>query len=415
MRSPPTAIVIGGSVGGLFAAHLLRGIGWNVTVFERVADDLASRGAGVGTHEALFQVMRAAGVKADDSIVVRVERNVCLDRDGRPVAEMRIPKRMCAWTSLYRPLRRAFPDERYRPACNLVRIDQDASGVTAVFEDGSTARGDLLIGADGVRSTVRALTFPGVDPVYAGYIAWRGMLPETVLSPAAHAAAIRDYAFCLPPGEQVLAYPVPGPEGDTRPGGRHCNFVWYHPVDFHTTLRELCTDRTGRCHGVAIPPPLIRPEVVAAMRAEARAKLAPQVVEILEKTERPFFQAIFDLESPRIVSGRIALLGDAAFVARPHVGLGVTKAALDAECLAQSIGGMPDDLAKALARYDEERRYYGRYIVERSRRLGAYIEAHLKPPSQRTPADRQPDAKTVLGETGSAFIRMDELRGARAA
>lgn len=415
MSVKPHAIVIGGSVGGLFAAHLLRSRGWNVTVFERVAEDLTSRGAGVGTHEALFQVMRAAGVEVDDDIVVHVERNVCLDRSGAAVAEVRIPKRMCAWSSIYRPLRRAFPDRDYRAGCNLVRIEQDTNGITAHFENGDSARGDLLIGADGVRSTVRALVFPGTDPVYAGYIAWRGMIAETELSPAAHKAAIEDYAFCLPPGEQVLAYPVPGPDGDTRPGHRHCNFVWYHPVDFHTTLRDLCTDATGHRHGVAIPPPLIRPEVVADMRAEAHRLLAPQVVEIIDKVERPFFQAIFDLESPRIVSGRVALLGDAAFVARPHVGLGITKAALDAECLAQAIPDNLRDLERCLAHYDAERRRHGLYIVDRSRRLGAYIEAHLKPPSQRTPADRQPDPATVISETGSALIRMDELRDVRAA
>jgi len=107
---------------------------------------------------------------------------------------------------------------------------------------------------------------------------------------------------------------------------------------------------------VAIPPPLITPEVVAEMRAEAKALLAPQIYEIVERAPQPFFQAIFDLESPRMAVGRVVLLGDAAFVARPHVGMGVTKAALDAQCLAQAITAAPGDLMAALARYDAERR-----------------------------------------------------------
>ena len=144
------------------------------------------------------------------------------------------------------------------------------------------------------------------------------MLDESDVPPAIREEIFERYTFCLPEGELFLAYPVPGRNNETQPGRRAYNIVWYRPTDRETTLADLCTDATGRRHGTAIPPPLIRPEVTAAIKATARALVAPQVAEIFARTPQPFFQPIFDLESQRIVFGRAALLGDAAFVARPH-------------------------------------------------------------------------------------------------
>ena len=254
-----------------------------------------------------------------------------------------------------------------------------------------------------------AQILPQAEPRYAGYIAWRGVVDESAVSPATHAAIFERYAFGLPVGEMMLAYPVPGRDNDVRPGHRGYNFVWYRPVDFNTKLPRLATDASGHCHGVSIPPPLIMPEVVAEMRAEAKALLAPQIYEIVERTPQPFFQAIFDLESPRMAIGRVALLGDAAFVARPHVGMGVTKAALDAQCLAQSIAAVPGDLPAALARYDAERRLFGTRVVARSRRLGAYIEAQLKPPELRTAEECDQRPEVVLREIGANLANISEL------
>jgi 2-polyprenyl-6-methoxyphenol hydroxylase-like FAD-dependent oxidoreductase len=158
-------------------------------------------------------------------------------------------------------------------------------------------------------------------------------------------------------------------------------------------LVDLCTDASGRYHGTAIPPPLIRPEIVAAIKATARALIAPQAAEIFARAQ-PFFQPIFDLESPRIVFGRVALLGDAAFVARPHVGAGVTKAALDAASLADAAAG--DDLAASLLQYQREQQPFGSGLVALGRKEGAYISAQLKPRDQRTAAELERDVHDVL-------------------
>ena len=138
-------------------------------------------------------------------------------------------------------------------------------------------------------------------------------------------------------------------------------------------LADLCTDATGALHEFSIAPPLIRPEVVSAMKASARALLAPPMADVFEHARQPFFQPIYDLASPQLAIGRVALLGDAAFVARPHVGAGVTKAALDAMCLADAIHAAGDDLTAALADYDRRQRQLGDWCVARGRQMGSRI------------------------------------------
>jgi 2-polyprenyl-6-methoxyphenol hydroxylase-like FAD-dependent oxidoreductase len=299
---------------------------------------------------------------------------------------------MSSWGRLYRALRDPLPSESYRLGMSLRHVEQDAAGVTAVFTDGARVGGGLLVGADGVRSTVREQFLPDVTLNYAGYVAWRAMLDEGDIPPDIRAEIFECYTFCLPEGELFLAYPVPGRNNETQVGRRAYNIVWYRPTD-PDTLVDLCTDASGRYHGTAIPPPLIRPEVVAEIKATARAFIAPQVAEIFARAQ-PFFQPIFDLESPQIVFGRVALLGDAAFVARPHVGAGVTKAALDAASLADAAAG--DDLVAGLLQYQREQQPFGSGLVALGRTEGAYISAQLKPRDQRTAAELKRDAHDVL-------------------
>lgn len=127
---------------------------------------------------------------------------------------------------------------------------------------------------------------------------------------------------------------------------------------------------------MAIPPPLIRHEFIRELKTTAEAMLAPEMAAIVARTEQPLLQAVFDLESPQLAFGRVVILGDAAFVARPHVVAGVTKAALDAQCLADALVAAGNDVEPALAHYDTERRQFGRSLVARARHLGAYLEAH---------------------------------------
>jgi 2-polyprenyl-6-methoxyphenol hydroxylase-like FAD-dependent oxidoreductase len=371
------ALIVGGSLGGLFAAHQLRSIGWDVEVFERTGDDLADRGAGIGTHRALLEIMRRVGLSLGQSGSTAPQSYICLDRDNRLVHEMAMRRTMTAWSRLYRPLKDNLPSESYHSGKLLESLETDDNVATAIFSDGTRVSADLLIGADGFRSTVRNQILPEVNPAYAGYVAWRALVPQGDIPATVWEAIHQHYVFCVPEGELLVSYPVPTRDGDMHKGPLSYNVVWYRPAD-EATLAEFCTDGEGRLHDTSIPPPLIRPDVVADMKVSARALLAPPIANVIDRAEQPFFQPIYDLVSPRVVVGRVALLGDAAFVARPHVGAGVTKAALDALGMAEAISDTGDDLAAGLARYDRERRLLGDWLVARGRRMGALIKSRSK-------------------------------------
>lgn len=375
MGKSPRALVIGGSLGGLFAANLLLRQGWDVEVYEQSAEPLAGRGAGIITHPDLFDALRAIGIPVDGTTGVDIEGRVAFARDGSLLGTLGIRQCLTTWGRLHTLLLAAFPAQRYHLGHACSRIEQDAGSVTAHFGNGAGASGDLLIGADGIRSAVRAQLAPEARPQYAGYIAWRGLVEESLLEPRTRDDLFPRFAFSLAPREHMLGYPVAGFDHSTRPGERCFNFVWYRPTHIERELPALCTDIHGRRHELSIPPPLLRPETVADMRAAARAQLSPQFAEAVEKTRQPFFQAIFDLESLHMHFGRVALLGDAAFVARPHVGMGVSKAAGDALALSSLLQSHGNDVAAALPDYAAERLRFGHAVVAHARELGAYLQA----------------------------------------
>src|SRR5579862_4510845 len=388
------ALVIGGSLGGLIAAHLLRSTGWDATVFERNDAELTSRGVGLGTHPQLIAILKRAGIDFDESMGIKPPWAVCLDLSGKILIEQPTARTLSGWSRLYRALLDALPGESYRLGKRLVGVDQDGAGVTAMFADGTRERGDLLVGADGLRSTVRAQFLPEVQPVYAGYIAWRASIDEADVPPQLWRELVDLYAFCLPEGEQLISYAVPGRDNDTAVGRRAYNIVWYRPAD-RDTLADICTDAAGRHHTAGIPPPLIRPDVIAKIKADAKAVIAPQIAEIFARTT-PFFQPIYDLISPQIVFGRVALAGDAAFVARPTAGAGTTRAALDAACLADSIRDAGSDLDAGLQYYQRMQMPFGRALVEVNRAEGAYLSAQTKPREERSAAELNRDIGAVV-------------------
>src|SRR5580698_5726621 len=346
------ALVIGGSLGGLIVAHLLRSTGWDATVFERNDEELASRGVGLGTHPQLIAILKRAGIDFDETMGIKPTRAVCLDSSGKILIEQPTARTLSGWSRLYRALLDALPVQAYRLGKRLVRVEQDAQAVTAIFADGTRERGDLLVGADGVRSTVRAQFLPEVQPIYAGYVAWRASIDEADVPPKLWRELVELYAFCLPEGEQLISYPVPGRDNDTAVGRRAYNIVWYRPVD-REALADICTDAAGRHHAAGIPPPLI-------------------------------------------LFGRVVLAGDAAFVARPHAGAGTTKAALDGACLADSIRDAGGNLDAGLAHYQRMQMPFGRALVEVNRAEGAYLSAQTKPKADRSAAELHRDIGAVV-------------------
>jgi 2-polyprenyl-6-methoxyphenol hydroxylase-like FAD-dependent oxidoreductase len=282
----------------------------------------------------------------------------------------------------------------------LERFEQNSSSVTAVFAGEKRVQGDLLVGADGMLSAVRRQLMPDCKPRYAGYINWRGAVDEQAFPETLRSMFRQHMMFCFPDGE--LSFSVPMPQSET--GERRVQFVWFRPADYEFTLPRMCTDASGRSHGVSIPPPLIRRDVLDELRASARDRLPPQLAALVTRASQPILQPIYDLESPRLAFDRVVLVGDAAFVARPHVGTGVTKAALDAQSLANALAETPGDLEAALTRYERERRPSGHRLVARGRYLGGYLEAHYPPDESNRGRKPRRNPEIFLREFGPTGV-----------
>lgn len=370
-------LVSGGSLGGLMAANALLRAGHDVTVLERSTRSLEGRGAGIVTHENLREALRRCGAVVDDTLGVPVASRVVLNAAGDAECRWDHPQVLTSWGRLYALLRAALPATNHRLGAAVTGVEQSETGVRVRLASGESLAAELLVAADGIRSTIRAQLAPAVQPLYAGYIAWRGVCDEASLSRRTRETLFDHFGFGLPEGEQMIGYPVAGADDSVARGQRRWNFVWYRPVAPGAELAAMLTDADGVHHPEGIPPQQVSWRHISAMRAAARDKLAPQFAEIAEKTAVPFLQPIYDFISPELAFGRVALLGDAAFVARPHVGMGVAKAGDDAMVLTRCIAELGATPA-ALRRYAQLRQPVCAGVVQRARRLGAYMEAQQR-------------------------------------
>src|SRR5215472_4543312 len=173
LRRNRRAVIIGGSMSGLFSAAFLRQIGWAVDVYERSRTELVGRGAGITGHPELFEALNASGARTE-RLGIEVPKRIAIDRDGRITDERPLRQILTSWDSLQRLLRATIDPAHYHLGWNFERVDQDEHGVRVHFSGGRTEHADVLVGGDGIRSSVRAQLAPDVQPIYAGYYIWRG-------------------------------------------------------------------------------------------------------------------------------------------------------------------------------------------------------------------------------------------------
>jgi 2,6-dihydroxypyridine 3-monooxygenase len=361
--------VVGGSLGGLTAACLLRDAGHDVTVFERSPRRLQERGAGIGLLRATYRYpVERAGIDLE-KISIETGHIRYLGRDGSIALDQQHRYLFSSWNTIYRAMADHFDPDRYRLGHELADFSQGPDGVTARFTNGAVFEGDLLVAADGIGSIVRSRLQPDAATRYAGYVAWRGLIPESDVDPALAARFGDAVSYYVYANSHILLYPIPALSGAVEPGTRLLNFVWYRNYAEGGDLDDLLTDRHGEARTLSVPPGSMAEHHIAEMRATAVARLPSQFAEVVAAAADPFVQTIYDIAIDAMAFDRVCLIGDAAFAVRPHAAAGTAKAADDAWQLADALAnssGVPE----ALAAWEPGQLALGNSLIDRTRRIG---------------------------------------------
>jgi 2,6-dihydroxypyridine 3-monooxygenase len=354
----------------LTAALVLRDAGCDVTVYERSLIELSGLGAGIVVQEAATRYLVERLGTPLDAVSVPSRVLQYLGPDGTVTYQRPSPYRFTGWNTIYRALLEALGDVAYRRGHGLVGLGQDDEGVEARFANGHVARADLLVCADGVASTARRRLLRGVEPVYSGYVGWRGTVSESLLSPETFAVLRNAITYGLAENSHIVAYQIPSVQGRLAEGERLVNFVWYRNVSEGPELDELMTDVDGIPRPLSLHPGIVQERHVNEIRRTARDVLPGPLAEMVDRTPQPFVQAIVDVEVPRMAFGRVCLIGDAAFTARPHAAAGTAKAAENGWKLAEHLLAAGGDIVEALRRWEPGQLKLGRNLVARARDIG---------------------------------------------
>src|SRR5712664_120687 len=350
-KGKPRALVIGGSLGGRRIIKKLRAAGWRVSIFERSPGLMDDRGAGIVMQSEVLNLLEGLQLTTRSDISVESRERQYLNKDGSVASSGFSRQFMTSWGALFNSLRRGFPDDDFYSGFKLVDFTAEEKQVMARFENGREETGNLLVGGDGAWSAVRQQLLPRIAPEYAGYVAWRGVVAENALSTALRESFLDKFTFYHMPRSHILCYAIPGADGRVTEGQRRLNWVWYWNYREADELPALLTDRTGRKRRTSVPPGMVCPEHWQKQMEIARAFLPPQFRGLLEATREPFAQPIRDLAVPQMVFGRTVLVGEAAFMLRPHTATAAAKATTDGMVLGEALRNKNDNFTESLQRF----------------------------------------------------------------
>lgn len=378
------AIVVGGSIGGLTAALLLRDLGFAVDVYERTPGELDGRGGGIVVQPETVRWFKERSTRRPDQLSTVSKYLRVIGAANEIEFEEPVEWRFTSWGTLYRALLGDFGREHYHLGHFFVGMDQDENGATVRFANGAEASAELVIFADGITSVARKRLMPDSRLDYAGYIGWRGTVPESELSAGTLELLGDSLSYSFGDRTHICMYPIPGPNDATAVGERLLNYVWYKNLPEATLLDEIMTDKTGIRGEVSVHPGKVQDRFIAQMRDEA-AELSPAATELIRSTEFPYIQPIMDFRSPQMVFGRVVTIGDAAFVARPHAAAGTAKAAAEAWNLADSLEAAAGDIDAALRAWEPRQLEVGNALIDRIELMGraAQVENTWTPHDQR--------------------------------
>jgi salicylate hydroxylase len=329
--------IIGAGIGGLSAALALRQAGFDVDVHEQAAE-LTEVGGGINMAPNAVRVLRRLGLAPgldrdgvrpltahqrrwwDGSTLQKAPVNpLCEELYGAP--HLTIHRR-----DLLAVIASGFPAERVHLGHRLAGFTDHGDRVEAWFENGARIEVDVLVGADGIHSTVQSQLFGDEAPVFAGCVAYRGLVPVERIADLGLEPGNQSW---LGPGAHFVHYFVSG--------GRLLNFVGWTEHD--TWNREDWTDRAATDRALV-----------------AFAGWHPQVRRIIAAAETCFIWALFDRDPlPRWSVGRTTLLGDACHPMYPFMGQGAAQAIEDGRALAACLAARGGDVVASLQRYEQSR------------------------------------------------------------
>ena len=364
--------IVGGSIAGCAAAVELARSGFEVTVFERSGEELKDRGVGIGVPRSVIETFVARDL-LDASLpffparsFVRRWRTPAEPRYGYLAWEQPNTFALLNWGMLYNGLRTRVPVGCYRTEQTVIAVGGDDSHATLTLSDGTTHDFDLVVCADGYASLGRRSLFPTTTIQYAGYVLWRGALPETALIDSTPLeSGIHSLGY---PGGHGIFYFVPAAAGAVGRGQRMVNWGMYVPVH-QPALRDFLTDKKGRPREGSLSPGTMPLATERELKDAAHRRLPSYYADLVEASIDTFVYAIYDCEVPAYRRGRICLIGDAGAFARPHSGAGAFKGMHDATSLAQALHTHPT-IDAGLAAWNIERTAQGNELVRFGNQLG---------------------------------------------
>jgi FAD-dependent urate hydroxylase len=339
-------VIVGGGIGGLTAGLALRGAGFEIELYER-APEIRPIGAGISLWPNGARIMHHFGVgPALEEVAPTLRRLRYLSADGEllrdisldPMVELSRQRPLpLARTDLQRVLFERLGPEQVHLEHECVDVRQDADGATALFADGSEASGDLVVGADGMNSAVRAHLLGRPDPPeYVGNVNWNGLIDD-------------------PDDELDCADSLTIAVGDGRRVG----------------LMPVSEKRVYFFFDAPVPVDPVEPDGWRAELASLYAGWGPPARTLIERfePERMVRQPIFEVAHlDRFVRGRVLLLGDAGHGTTPTIGQGASQAMEDSVVLTSCLVDADRGVEDALERYQALRRDRVREVALVSRK-----------------------------------------------
>lgn len=360
-------------MGGLFAGVALKTHGYNTIILERTPTFLLdNQGAGIVAGGDTIEFFKRYD-RTGKPVAVPSYKRIYLNQKGDIIHEEVNRQNMTSWDLAYYLLRANYdrvesdyleggkvPEERptdgktdYRYGCTVTDVVEEGSKVKVIYkskgEDGTevenTLTADLVVAADGPNSSLRAKFEPSIRRKYAGYCVIRGTVPEPEASQESLEVFRERFCFYHAPGIQNLTYTIAGANGNTEPGRRLLNFVWYTNFpEGEPELEKLMTDKDGRRRRITIPPGMIAWDAWEMVKQKAIDGLPPQMAEMAHKSQNPFVQCITDVITPKplYLNDKVVLVGDALAGFRPHTVASTSQAAFDVMSLVDWMDGNID-------------------------------------------------------------------------